>query len=79
MNSYLRLSGFQSSLLLIHFRYGPNTCSSVAIVTHHFADRFGTAALRYGNRVEITDHMCEQTEWLKSSTVFVPTQELSGI
>ena len=77
MNIYLRLSGFQSSLLLIHFRYGPNACSSVAIVTHHFADRL--AALRYGNRVEITDHMCEQTEWLKSSTVFVPTQELFGI
>ena len=79
MSIYLRLSGFQTSFLLIHFRYGPNTCSSVAIVTHHYADRLGTAALRYGNRVEITDHMCEQTEWLKFSMVFVPMQELSGI
>ena len=26
LNIYFRLSGFQSSLLLIHFCYGPNTC-----------------------------------------------------
>ena len=78
MNIYFRLSGFQSSLLLIHFRYGPNACSSVAIVMYHFADRLGTAALRYRNRVEITDRICEK-KWRNSSTVLVPMQELSGI
>ena len=26
MNIYFRLSGFQSSLQIIYFRYGPDTC-----------------------------------------------------
>ena len=34
LNIYFRLSGFQPSLLLIHFRYGPNTCSHCTKVWH---------------------------------------------
>ena len=31
LNIYFRLSKFQSSFLLIHFRYGPNTCSHQSV------------------------------------------------
>lgn len=34
LNIYLRLRGFQSLLLLIHFRYGPITCSHWIKVWH---------------------------------------------
>ena len=34
LNIYFRFSGFQSLLLLIHFRYGPNTCSHCTKVWH---------------------------------------------
>ena len=72
MNIYFRLSGFHSSLLLIHFRYGPNTylftlhqsvaqnLSAMRVTVGEFRDRRGATSLRYRNRAEITVLMCEQ-------------------
>ena len=45
------LSGFQSSLLLIYFRDGPNCCSHCAI---------GAASLRHRSRAPTTVLTCEQ-------------------
>ena len=66
LNIYFSLSGFQSSLLHIHFRNGskpvhtiPN-CGSEPIryVTLHFRDQRGAASLCYRNRAEITVLKC---------------------
>ena len=54
LNIYSSPSGFQSSLLLIHFRYGLTTPKSdtepIRHVTFHFRDRCGAASLRHKNR-----------------------------
>ena len=50
LNIYFLLNGFQSSLLLIYFREGPNRCSHYSKVMHktyplrdlHFRDRRGS-------------------------------------
>ena len=68
LNINIRLSEFQSSLLLIHFCCGLNTCSICTKirkkpfrhVPHHIRDRRGAVSLRYRNRAEITGVMCEQ-------------------
>ena len=68
LNIYFRLSGFQSLLLLIHFRHGLNTCSHctksgtepIPYVTPHFRDRLGEASPRYRNRAEITVLACDR-------------------
>ena len=69
-NIYFRLSGFQASFLLIHFRYSSNTCSHctkcntepIRNVMLLFRDRRG-ASLRCRNRAEITVLICEQKHY----------------
>ena len=66
---YCLLSGFQSSILFIHFRYAPNTFSHCTKVWHymtpHFRDQRLSASLsRYRNRAEITVPMREQKPYL---------------
>ena len=66
---YCLLSGFQSSILFIHFRYAPNTFSHCTNVWHymtpHFRDQRLSASLsRYRNRAEITVPMREQKPYL---------------
>ena len=67
-NIYFRLSGFQSSLLLIHFRYTVQIpvhtvpwCGTEPIRygTLHLRDWRRTASLRYRNRAEITVLICD--------------------
>ena len=70
LNNYFRLSGFQSSvLLLIHFRYGPwylftlhlkRGTEPIRYVTLQFRDLGGAASLRHRNRAKIAVLMCEQ-------------------
>jgi len=47
-NIYLRLSGFQSSLLLIYFRDGPNTCSHCTKVWHKTYPIFDALSFKIG-------------------------------
>ena len=68
--TYFRLSGFQSSLPLIHFRHGPNTCSHCTKVRHRTypicdatlsrSVRHSFCSLCYRDRAEITVLICEQ-------------------
>ena len=68
---YFRLSGFQSSLLLIYFRDGPigvhtalkNGAIPIKYETRHFLDRRGAASLRHTNRDKTTVLMCEQNPY----------------
>ena len=61
LNIYFRLSGFQSSLRLIHFRYGSNASSHchekwqkfIRYVTFFFQNWCRAASFRYRNRAEI--------------------------
>ena len=48
---FTRLNPFQSSLILFHFRYGPNTWAR------------GEASLCHRNRAEITVLLCEQKQY----------------
>ena len=58
---FFLLSGFQSSLVVIHFHYSPNNCShSIRYMTLHFRGRRAAASLRYRNRAKITVIVCEQ-------------------
>ena len=58
LNTYYRLCGFQSSLLLIYFLYGPDTVL-LRYVSIHFRDQQGAASLRYRNPAEMTVVMSE--------------------
>ena len=70
LNIYFRLSGFQSSLLLlIHFRYGPwylftlhrkVGIEPIRYVPLQFRDLRSAASLRHRNRAKIAVLMCEQ-------------------
>ena len=68
---YFRLSGFQSSLLLIYFRVGPigvrtalkNGTIPIRYETRHFLDRHGAAPLCHRNCAEITVLVCEQNPY----------------
>ena len=61
LNIYFRFSGFQSSLLLIHFRCGSNASSHchkkwqkfIRYVTFFFQNWRRAASFRYRNRAEI--------------------------
>ena len=61
LNSYFRLSGFQSWLLFAHCCYGPNTLHTtpmcvtehIRYVSLHCRDQRGAATLRYRNRAKI--------------------------
>ena len=53
-NIYFRLSGFQSSLLFIHFRYGPNTCSDWAKMWHKACAICDTRLKRWTQRSFVT-------------------------
>ena len=73
LNIHFPLSMFKSSLLLILFRQGVNTCSRnyeetrLRYVTIQFHDRRGAAhaaSLRYRNRSEITVLICERKPYL---------------
>ena len=67
LNSYFRLSGFLSSLQIIHFRYGPNVSTKVWQRTYPMCDApRSKSSLRDRNRAEIPVLMCEQKpypEW----------------
>ena len=83
LNFYFRLSGFQSSLLLIH--YNPLVseyclhCTKVWLRTYpicntHSIDRRGAAfQRRYRNLAKITVLMCEHTD-TSSSVLFLHTK-----
>ena len=69
LNICSRLSGFQSSLLLIYFRDGPNRCSLHQSMAQKLSDmwrsifeigRPGAASLRHRNRAATTVLVCEQ-------------------
>ena len=67
LNIYFRLSGFQSSLLRIHFCYGRNTCLHYTQEWYRIS-RYVTLHVRpvrrsfftYRNGAKITVVMCEQ-------------------
>ena len=67
LNIYFRLSGFQSSLLFIHFRYGPTApkseTESIRHVTLHFWVQGGAVSLRHRNGAKIIVLMCEQKSY----------------
>ena len=82
LNFYFRLSGFQSSLLLIH--YNPLVseyclhCTRVWLGTYpicnaHSIDRHGAAFLRCRNLAKITILKCEHTD-ASSSVLFLYTK-----
>ena len=65
--SYLHLSGFQYSFILIYFRDGPKRCSHCKIdkkpiryVTLHFRYCRGVVSLRHRNRSATIVLVCEQ-------------------
>ena len=65
LNVYFRLNGFQSSFLLIYFRYGPSTFTlhqTVADKTCAIYDAPLSRSARrsYRNGAKITVRMCEQ-------------------
>ena len=81
LNFYFCLSGFQSSLLLIHYnRLLSEYCLHCTKVWHrtypicnaHSGDRRGAAFLRYRNLTKITVLMCEHTD-ASSSVLFLNT------
>ena len=63
-SSLSSFSGFQSSLLLVHFRYSPNTCSHCIKVWHRpypiCVAQLSRSLHRYRNRPVITVLMCEE-------------------
>ena len=67
---FTRLIPFQSSFILIHFRYGPNTCAREVCARCSFA-------LSQKLRRNHGDRSCVWTEAV-SGTIFVPAQKLSG-
>ena len=73
LNIYLRLKGFQSSFLLIYFRYGPSTFTlhqNVADKTCAMYDAPLSRSARrsYRNGAKITVRMCEQKPYQSSMT-----------
>ena len=68
LNIYFHISGFQSSLLLIHFRYGPNTCSNFTTGCHRtysrcdapFSRSARRSSIRCRKRAKIIFRMCGQ-------------------
>ena len=64
LNNYLRLSGFQSSLLLIYFRIGSvhtaqnHGTKPIRHVTFHYRSRRGTASLCHRNRAASQPFLC---------------------
>ena len=82
----IRLSGFQSLLLLIYFCFGQNTFSRCTKVWHtqpnwyvtfHFRDQLSAASLGYRSCAKITVFAHVWAESL-SCMVFVPAKQLSG-
>ena len=82
----IRLSGFQSLLLLIYFCFGQNSFSRCTKVWHaqpdwyvtlHFRDQLSAASLGYRSCAKITVFAHVWAESL-SSMVFVPAKQLSG-
>ena len=81
LNINFRLRGCQSSLLLIHLRYDPNTCSHCCTkmclrtypiyMTLHFCDRWGAGSLRSRKGAQFTLPLCEQKPYLSPDMVFV--------
>ena len=53
---FTRLNPFQSSLILFHFRYGPNTCAREV----RAKCALGAASLCHINRAEVPVLLCEQ-------------------
>ena len=82
LNFYFRLSGFQSSLLLIHYNpllseyclHGTKVWyRTYPICNAHSGDRRGAAFLCYRNLAKITVLMCEHTD-ASSSVLFLNTK-----
>ena len=82
LNFYFRLSGFQSSLLLIHYNHLLSEyclhCTKVwhrtyPICNAHSIDRRGAVFLRYRNLAKITALKCEHTN-ASSSVLFLNTK-----
>ena len=71
LNIYFRLSGFQSSLLLIYFCYGPNTCLHYTQEWYRISPICDSPlqtpvrrSFTYRNGAKITIVMCEQKPYL---------------
>ena len=79
-NIYFHLSGFQSSLLFIHFHYGPaNTHWRCAIVWHRcYCDAPLSRLCSITEIVPKSPFLCVNRSAL-SGLVFMPAQELSSI
>ena len=73
LNIYFRLKGFQSSFLLIYFRYGPSTFTlhqNVAdkTCTMYDAPLSRSARRSYRNGAKITVRICEQKPYQSGMT-----------
>ena len=85
LNIYFRFSGFQSLLLLIHFRCFPNTCSHCTKVWHRTSPICDAPLSRVAKRsfapLQKSRRNHRSYVWTEalSSMVFVPAQKLSGI